>query len=130
MVVLRAIFHFGFSEVSGNPDYSASAVWDAWSIGLRFDLRLALLMMLPLAALAWFPRFNLLRSSAVRFVAHVYLLLALLLLVLTHFLDMGYYAYLVRLNVTALRSCGIPPSHPDGLGELPRSVDHSGLAYP
>ncbi len=104
MVTLRAIFHFGFSEVSGNPDYTSSTVWNAWGIGLRFDLRLALLMMLPLAALAWFPRFNLLTSAAMRFVAHTYLLLALLLLVLTHFLDMGHYAYLgVRLNVTALR---------------------------
>ena len=48
MVTLRAIFHFGFSEVSGNPDYTSSTVWNAWGIGLRFDLRLALLMMLPL----------------------------------------------------------------------------------
>ena len=104
MVVLRAVFHFGFSGVAGDPDYTTGAILDAWSIGLRFDLRLALLMMLPLAALAYLPRFNLLRSATIRFVAHAYLLLALLLLVLTYILDFGHYAYLgVRLNVTALR---------------------------
>ena len=104
MVILRAIFYFGFSEVPGNPDYESGAILSALGIGLRFDLRLALLMMLPLAALAYLPRFNLLNSRLMRLLAHGYLIVALALLGLTYILDFGHYAYLgERLNVTALR---------------------------
>ena len=104
MVVLRAVFYFGFSPLSGDSDIATDTILTAWGIGLRFDLRLALLMMLPLAALAYLPWLNLLRSSIARFVSHTYLLLTLLLLVLTYILDFGHYAYLAdRLNVTALR---------------------------
>ena len=104
MVVLRAVFYFGFSPLSGDSDIATDTILTAWGIGLRFDLRLALLLMLPLAALAYLPWLNLLRSSIARFVGHAYLLLALLLVVLTYILDFGHYAYLGdRLNVTALR---------------------------
>jgi len=104
MVVLRAVFYFGFSPLSGDSDIATDTIITAWGIGLRFDLRLALLLMLPLAALAYLPWLNLLRSSIARFVGHAYLLLALLLVVLTYILDFGHYAYLGdRLNVTALR---------------------------
>ena len=104
MVILRAIFYFGFSEVPGNADYESGAILSALGIGLRFDLRLALLMMLPLAALAYLPRFNLLKSRLMRLLAHGYLIVALALLGLTYILDFGHYAYLgERLNVTALR---------------------------
>lgn len=104
MVILRAVFYFGFSEIPSTPDADSGAVLSALGIGLRFDLRLALLMMLPLAALAYLPRFNLLTSAVMRVLAHAYLIVALTLLGLTYILDFGHYAYLgERLNVTALR---------------------------
>ncbi|KGD65609.1 phosphoglycerol transferase [Alcanivorax nanhaiticus] len=104
MVILRAGFYFGFSEVPNTPDVDQGAVLSALGVGLRFDLRLALLMMLPLAALAYLPRFNLLTSGLMRFLAHAYQLVALTLLGLTYIFDFGHYAYLgERLNVTALR---------------------------
>lgn len=104
MVILRAVFYFGFSEVPSTPDVAQSAVLSALGVGLRFDLRLALLMMLPLAALAYLPRLNLLNSGLMRFLAHSYLVIALVLLGLTYIFDFGHYAYLgERLNVTALR---------------------------
>ena len=104
MVILRAAFYFGFSEVPSTPDVDQGAVLDALGVGLRFDLRLALLMMLPLAALAYLPRFNLLNSGLMRFLGHSYLIIALTLLGLTYIFDFGHYAYLgERLNVTALR---------------------------
>lgn len=104
MVVLRAVFYFGFSDVPSTPGLDQGAVLSSLGVGLRFDLRLALLMMLPLAALAYIPRFNLLTSAFMRFLGHCYLLVALLLLGLTYIFDFGHYAYLgERLNVTALR---------------------------
>ena len=104
MVILRGLFYFGFSEVPGTPGVDKDAVQHALGVGLRFDLRLALLMMLPLAALAYFPFFNLLNSALMRSLAHLYLSIALALLGLTYIFDFGHYAYLgERLNVTALR---------------------------
>ncbi|MCK0152712.1 LTA synthase family protein [Alcanivorax sp. S6407] len=104
MVILRALFYFGFSEVPTTPGIDQSAVIDALGVGLRFDLRLALLMMLPLAALAYLPFFNLINSALMRFLAHAYLIVSLTLMGLTYIFDFGHYAYLgERLNVTALR---------------------------
>lgn len=104
MVILRATFYFGFSEVPTTPGVDQKAVLDALGVGLRFDLRLALLMMLPLAALAYLPRINLVSSPLMRFLAHIYLIAALTLMGLTYIFDFGHYAYLgERLNVTALR---------------------------
>lgn len=104
MVLLRAVFYLFFSEVGDTVDAPAGQVWRTLSVGLRFDLRLTLLMVLPLAVLAWLPRFNLVRSRAARGLALVYLGLATLLLLLTYILDFGHYVYLGdRLNITALR---------------------------
>lgn len=104
MVILRAIFYFGFSEVPVTPGVDQAAVLDALAVGLRFDLRLALLMMLPLAAMAYLPFMNLLNSALMRFFGHLYLVISLALMGLTYIFDFGHYAYLgERLNVTALR---------------------------
>ncbi|MCU5787339.1 LTA synthase family protein [Alloalcanivorax marinus] len=104
MVLLRAVFYLFFSEVGDTVDAPAGQVWRTLSVGLRFDLRLTLLMVLPLAVLAWLPRFNLVRSRAARGLALVYLGLATLLLLLTYILDFGHYVYLGdRLNITVLR---------------------------
>lgn len=52
LVGLRLIFLLGFSGV----DLRTPALLETLGIGLRFDLRLAVLMLLPLALLAWLPR--------------------------------------------------------------------------
>ncbi|EKF75064.1 phosphoglycerol transferase [Alcanivorax hongdengensis A-11-3] len=104
MLALRAVFYFGFSPLSSTADAPADAIWHALGVGIRFDLRLALLLVLPLAALAWFPRFNLVRSPLIRGIGRVYLALVIALLLLTYIFDFGHYVYLGdRLNITALR---------------------------
>jgi len=103
-VILRAVFYVFFSEVGDTVQADSGDILHALGVGLRFDLRLALLMVLPLAVLAWLPRFNLVRSASARGLALVYATLAVLLVVLTYILDFGHYVYLGdRLNVTALR---------------------------
>ena len=103
-VGFRAIFYFAFSDLPGNPSVPAGQIADAWGIGLRFDLRLAILVVLPLAALAFLPWFNLARSSWARRLGRLYLVVALVALVLFYIVDFGHYAYLAdRINVTALR---------------------------
>lgn len=102
--LLRGVFLLGFSGLSWQALGENHNILRTLGIGLRFDLRLALLIVLPLMLLAWLPRLNLLRSRAVRYLARAYLALAVGLVLLVHILDFGHYAYLgVRINATVLR---------------------------
>lgn len=101
---LRGLFLLGFSAVDsiGEPH-----VLPTLGIGLRFDLRLALLLMLPVGILLALPKLRLARFRAVRWLLRGYLLLAVAALGLLYILDFGHYAYLgVRLNATVLRFAG------------------------
>ncbi|MFO7706274.1 MAG: sulfatase, partial [Halopseudomonas sp.] len=104
LVALRALFYFGFSPVTPGAEQPWDVVLETLGIGMRFDLRLAILLMLPAMLLAWLPGWNSARSSLLRWVARLYLVLALGLVILLYILDFGHYAYLgVRLNASALK---------------------------
>ena len=102
--VLRVMFFFGYSGFDANALTDKNDVMETLGIGFRFDLRLAILAMLPLALLAWIPRWNLINSRLLRRIARVYLVAALSVLLLIYIIDFGHYAYLgVRINATVLR---------------------------
>ncbi|MUH94591.1 LTA synthase family protein [Pseudomonas aeruginosa] len=104
LAALRGLFFLGFSGFDANALSEVEAVPQTLGIGLRFDLRLAILLMLPVALLAWLPVWNLTRSRAVRWLARLYLALALGAVLLVYIIDFGHYAYLgVRINATVLR---------------------------
>lgn len=107
LVALRAVFLFGFSSVTGGQSHPWPLVLETLGIGLRFDLRLAVMLMLPAMLLAWLPRWNSLRSRLLRGLGRLWLLLALAAVLLMYFIDFGHYAYLgVRLNASALKFLG------------------------
>ncbi|SFP10145.1 Phosphoglycerol transferase MdoB [Ectopseudomonas composti] len=98
---LRGLFLLGFSAVESISDPD---VLRTLGIGLRFDLRLALLLMLPVGLLLALPKLRLARFRSVRWLLRGYLLLAVAALGLLYIIDFGHYAYLgVRLNATVLR---------------------------
>lgn len=102
--LLRLAFVLGFSGIDVAQLADNPQLRETLGIGLRFDLRLALLLMLPLAVLAWLPRWNLTRVPLLRTVARFYWLLALGVVGLVYIIDFGHYAYLgVRINATVLR---------------------------
>lgn len=102
--ILRGVFIYGFSSIDPSAYHPEEDFWRTLMIGLRFDLRLAIIGMLPLALLCFLPRFNILGSRTVRWLARGYIVLGLLFVLLLYILDMGHYAYLkVRLNSTAWR---------------------------
>ncbi|MFJ2379423.1 LTA synthase family protein [Pseudomonas protegens] len=104
LALLRLLFAVGFSGVDLSAADQREAILQTLGIGLRFDLRLTLLILLPLALLAWLPRWNLLRLPALRWLARAYLLLVLGGVGLLYIIDFGHYAYLgVRINATVLR---------------------------
>jgi len=100
LAALRLVFVLGFSGL----DLNTPALLETLGIGLRFDLRLAVLILLPLAVLAWLPRWNLTTLPALRWLARGYLAVALAVVGLVYIIDFGHYAYLgVRINATVLR---------------------------
>ncbi|MGU9826711.1 LTA synthase family protein [Pseudomonas sp. LF242] len=100
LAALRLVFLISFSGL----DLNTPALAKTLGIGLRFDLRLAVLIMLPLAVLAWLPRWNLTTLPALRWLARGYLVVALAVVGLVYIIDFGHYAYLgVRINATVLR---------------------------
>ena len=98
---LRLVFFFAFSGLDSSALTEVAAVPETLGIGLRFDLRLAILLILPVAVLTWLPRWNLPRVAALRWIARVYLAVALAVLLQIYIVDFGHYAYLgVRINAT------------------------------
>jgi len=102
--LLRLLFVVGFSPVDIASYQPREDFLRTLGIGLRFDLRLAIIGMLPLALLSFLPVANVLTSRLVRGLAQLYIALGLLAVVLLYILDLGHYQYLaVRLNSTAWR---------------------------
>ena len=63
-VALRAIFYFGFSEVGQTVHPDPGTLFQTLYIGIKFDLRLAILLSLPVFLLTWMPRYNVSTSPA------------------------------------------------------------------
>lgn len=102
--LLRVVFLFGFSGFDAKALLDNDAALETLGIGFRFDLRLAILVMLPLALLAWIPRWNLVGSRLLRLIARLYVFAILAALLLIYIIDFGHYAYLgLRINATVLR---------------------------
>lgn len=104
LLLLRLVFFFSFSGIDPSSLGSDHQVQKSLGIGIRFDLRLAILLTLPLAVLAYLPRWNLVRTSLLRWLASWYLGVAISAVLLIYILDFGHYAYLgVRINASVLR---------------------------
>jgi hypothetical protein len=103
-VALRAVFYFGFSEVGQTVHPDPGILFQTLYIGVKFDLRLAILLSLPVFLLTWMPRYNVSSSPALRKLARLYIVIALLITLLFYIIDFGHYAYLgTRLNSTVMR---------------------------
>lgn len=102
-VLFRIIFYFGFSDLSQNEAATLPVLLKAWSIGLRFDARLAILLTAPLLLLM-LPKLRLLERRWARRVATAYVLLVALAVSLFSVFDLGHYAYLgIRIDSTVVR---------------------------
>lgn len=99
--LFRAIFWVWFRSVA--PEASGSEVLRALYLGFRFDLRLSLLICLPVLVLSWIPFLNFVRSSLAKRIWVLYFVVMGVLLVLTYFVDFGHYDYLhERLNARSV----------------------------
>ncbi|NMG77195.1 LTA synthase family protein [Aromatoleum diolicum] len=105
--LLRLVFLIGFADYEAMGDTGNDRIVEAVGIGLRFDLRLAILVMLPVVLFAFVPRVNLLTSRFMRGLSRVYLGLVIFAVLLVYVIDFGHYDYLgLRINSTVLRFLG------------------------
>ena len=95
----RGIFWAAFHEALASA--SSADLRKALYLGLKFDLRLTLLLCLPLALLGWIPLFDPARRRAARIGWLAYLAAAECAVLLLYFVDFGHYAWMrVRLNAS------------------------------
>jgi phosphoglycerol transferase MdoB-like AlkP superfamily enzyme len=100
-LAFRVAFALLFYRTSG--EHAGWAVQEAFYLGSKFDMRLAILALLPVLLLSWLPGLNIVRSRWARRIWMGYLALANLTYVLFYLLDFPHFAYLgERLNVTVL----------------------------
>lgn len=96
----RAIFWMLFRSTA--PEVSGSELLWALYLGFRFDLRLSLLICLPVLALSWIPLLNFVRFSLAKRIWLIYLVAMEVFIVLMYFVDLGHYDYLHdRLNANS-----------------------------
>src|SRR5215813_14080282 len=97
--VLRGAFWAVFHDTLAAASWSD--LLNALSIGLRFDLRLALDISLPLALLGWIPILNPARRASARAAWIGYFAATQCVVLFLYFVDFGHYSYVrVRLNTS------------------------------
>jgi len=99
--LFRTVFWMLFRATASET--SGSELLRALYLGFRFDLRLSLLICLPVLALSWIPFLNFVRSSLAKRIWLIYLVAIEAFLILIYFVDLGHYDYLHdRLNATSI----------------------------
>ncbi|NHZ86105.1 MAG: sulfatase-like hydrolase/transferase, partial [Planctomycetia bacterium] len=100
-IILRISFYFAYRGVSG--DFEFSELVKAFFMGIRFDLRLAILIFLPLIVFSMIPFLNLTSSKIIRRIASIYVIIISIIIILFYVADFGHYGYLdSRIDITAV----------------------------
>ncbi len=104
MSLLRVLFYFQFSGIENTAPPARSEVLEIFYTGFKFDIRLAILICLPLLMLSVIPGMNLFRRPALRIVSQLILAMLTIALVMFHVFDFGHYSYLgLRINSGVMR---------------------------
>lgn len=99
--IFRLIFFFALVHTD---NVSSSDLRTAFLFGVRFDIKLAVLTLFPLALLILIVNHSFFKRRIYKTIAIVYLVLAYLALTVFYLTDIGYYSYLhTRLDATSLR---------------------------
>ena len=101
LFILRLLFYFFFSQINNG---TSSEISKAFNLGIRFDIKLATLIILPLAILIFIVRNRFFSSKIFKLINTVYLTITYIVVTLFYVFDFGYYDYLEkRLDATSLR---------------------------
>ena len=99
------IFRFAFvllfiSNKSSDYNDLLNALW----IGLRFDLRLACFILIPIIIAFLIPVFNPLKQPFLRTLSKIYLKISILIIIFLYAFDLGNYSYLKqRIDISSIK---------------------------
>ena len=100
--ILRVIFWFKFNTPD-DPIPANDLLWSFY-LGFKYDLRIAIYIVLPILLLGWIKPLHPVHSESGKKIWLRYTALAMLLLLIVYAVDFGHYAYLQqRVNATAIR---------------------------
>ncbi|HKI98795.1 MAG TPA: LTA synthase family protein [bacterium] len=106
-LVFRGVFAAIFYHTGGT--HALGDVLHGLYLGAKFDMRLALWIILPILLISWVPGINVVRSRVARYIWLGYLVLGNLTYTLFYMVDFGHYAYLgERLNSSVVRLLAAP----------------------
>ena len=92
--LFRIVFWMTF-RVEDDP-LPGDILLKSFYLGIKFDLRLTLLLLLPIVFLSWIPGINIIRSKAGKPFWKSYLLVVVLGSILFYITDLAHFAYLER----------------------------------
>lgn len=99
--LFRIIFYSFFAQLENS---SALEVKDAFFLGVRFDIKLAVLAMFPIALLIFIINQRFFKYKIYKKISTIYLTTIYLIFTLFYIFDFGYYDYLsTRLDAASLR---------------------------
>lgn len=100
-IVFRVIFYGVFAELE---TATSNEIQKSFWLGIRFDIKLASLVLFPLSLLVLIVNHSFFKRSIYRKLSSIYLIISYLGLTLFYLFDFGYYSYLsVRLDAASLR---------------------------
>ena len=99
--IFRILFFYLFAELE---TATSKEIQNSFLLGLRFDIKLASLIMFPLVVLVLITNYKFFKKPVYHKITLFYFPLAYLILTLFYLFDFGYYSYLsVRLDAASLR---------------------------
>ena len=100
-LLFRVLFYTFFAQLDS---VSSSEVQRAFGLGVRFDIKLAVLTVFPIAILLFIINQRFFKYSAYKKISTIYFTIMYLVITLFYVFDFGYYEYLnIRLDAASLR---------------------------
>ena len=99
--IFRVIFYAYFAQLD---TVALTEIKQAFSLGIRFDIKLAILAIFPIAILIFFINQRIFKHKIYKKISIAYFTLIYLIITLFYIFDFGYYDYLsIRLDAASLR---------------------------
>ena len=99
--LFRIAFYFFFAQLNS---VSTSEIQQAFGLGIRFDIKLATLVVFPMAILLFIINQRFFKNTIYKKISTLYFTVFYLVLALFYLVDFGYYDYLnIRLDAASLR---------------------------
>ena len=99
--LFRLLFYFFFAQLNSVPN---SEIQQAFSLGIRFDIKFATLIVFPIAILIFIINQRFFTNPIHKKISVIYFTIINLIMTLFYVIDFGYYDYLnIRLDAASLR---------------------------